>query len=54
MEYNNTWEVGLVNWPEGTVGVTDVYRMNYLYDDNGDPLLDDKGVPLPGPRGCPE
>jgi hypothetical protein len=53
MEYNYTWEVGIINWPEGTVGVTDVYRKNYLYDASGDPVLDGAGVPVPGPRGCP-
>jgi hypothetical protein len=53
MEYNYTWEVGQVNWPEGTVGVTDVYRKNYLYDESGEALVDESGVPVPGPRGCP-
>ncbi len=54
MEYNFTWEVGLINWPEGTVGVTDVYRKNYEYDSNGDAVLDVNGNEVPGPRGCPE
>ncbi len=53
MEYNYTWELGQVNWPEGTVGVTGVYRKNYEYDDNGDPVLMEDGVTkVSGPRNC--
>ncbi len=53
MEYNWTWEPGIVNWPEGTVGVTNVYRKNYLYDADGNPILMEDGVTKePGPRNC--
>ena len=53
MAYNYTWEVGQVNWPEGTVGVTGVYRKNYEYDENGDALLQEDGVTnVAGPRNC--
>lgn len=54
MEYNTTWEIGVVNWPEGTVGVTDIYRPNYEYDADGNAVPDVNGNPTPGPRGCPE
>lgn len=53
MEYNYTWEVGQVNWPDGTVGATGVYRFNYLYDADGNPILMEDGITkTPGPRSC--
>lgn len=53
LDYNYTWEVGQVNWPAGTVGVTDVYRKNYVYDEEGNPVLQEDGVTkMPGPRSC--
>lgn len=52
MDYNYTWEVGYVNWPEGTLGATGIYQYHYEYDADGNPVLGDDGKPVPGPRQC--
>ncbi len=49
---NYLWEVGQVNWPEGTFGLLDVYHENVVSDAAGEPVLDSRGRTVSGPYEC--